>query len=99
MSDGSITIPKEVHERALLNLGKEYEQTFGFDPLSEGAKETKRLIGKETYERNLLFWKTRLPTVGASSPPPDMETIARHAICSNAISNMERELKKYKGGK
>ena len=86
MSDGSITIPKEVHERALLNLGKEYEQTFGFDPLSEGAKETKRLIGKETYERNLLFWKTRLPTVGASSPSP------RHGDDREARDLLERDL-------
>lgn len=95
---GAITIPKEVHERVLLELGREYEETFGFDPLSEEAKGTKRLIGKKTYERNLLFWKTRLPSISASSPP-DMDTVARHAICTNAISNTERELKKYGKGR
>lgn len=82
--DGSITIPKEMHAEMIEDFRLRYEQEFG--PMDQNrAYSRTELIQK--YARDLEFWRKHQPEIDVERQPT-LHTLCRHAITTNAISNM-----------
>ena len=80
-----VTIPKEMHDRMVAKLRLQYEQEFGDADLVV-TYSRQELIDK--YVRDYVFWSVRTPTVDPSQV--SMSIICAHAICTNAIKQMEK---------
>lgn len=91
----AITIDKETHVRNLKNLRNEYVRDFGYDAVMNtqtNAKKYSRQEYIETYAKNIHFWESRIPDIEIDRGM-NMDLIAKHAICTNAVQNLTKELK------
>lgn len=76
-------------QKSLKNL---YIQYFGED----SVEDIERIFSKDElvlkYAKNIKFWRDHLPNT-----TPDMTgfSIAKHAICTNAIQNLFEKVKEY----
>ena len=92
----AITIGKELHHQAVKELRNEYVHEFGFDSvmnISENVKKFTRTEYASTYAKNILFWKTRIPNIDPDNGI-DMKLVAKHAVCTNAVQNLMRQVEK-----
>lgn len=80
-----LTIPKPVYEEALRQLQKAYAGEF-----DESATQCyiSRQHFMDAYKARHDFWDRHLPEIDIQKGPPTIETIAVHAICSNAKTNI-----------
>ena len=87
-----VEISQKSIELAQKSLKHMYLNKFGEDSLSDSQQS----FGKDElilrYSSNLRFWSDNLPDVR-----PDMNqfTLAKHAICSNAIERLWEKADEY----
>jgi hypothetical protein len=80
-----VTIPKPVYETALMQLQEAYNGEFD----ESGAQcYATRQDFVDAYKARHDFWDRHLPEIDIQKGPPTIETIAVHAICSNAKTNI-----------
>lgn len=87
-----VTISKENMRLAQKSLTNLYKLQFGKDSFSTSecmfSKDELILI----YAKNLNFWNSNLPE---TTPYMSGFVIAKHAICSNAIENLNKKVDFY----
>ena len=87
-----INIPREMHEKVVSDFKCEYEQTLG--TLTEDVRDYSReeLVAK--YAAAMAFWKKRIPAIDPEKRPT-IETICRHLVTTNAVSNLKKYLEQH----
>jgi hypothetical protein len=89
----AVHISSQNRSRAQKSLTRLYKARFGQDSLSTNQKMYTRSELVQRYADNLLFWKGQTPEI---LPGVNEFTIAKHAICSNAMEQLKQQAKKYK---
>ena len=86
----SVQIPRHVHEQEMEKLREEYTRRVG--PINGTIhSEVTREQFVQRYSHALAFWNDSLPDIDLTGViRPTMETIARHALCTNARLNILR---------
>ena len=90
-----VTVPKEVFDGEMEKLKGEYVSVFGEESVTGSSK---RGMTKEewmdVYSKNVSFWRDRLPSMDVGDPSSlTLPNVARHAICTNAISSLEAKMR------
>jgi hypothetical protein len=85
----SVTIPRELHERTVAQLRKEYTEEFG--PLDAERLFATQQAWCNHYAQVIRFWDARVPDI--QSATPSIEVICTHAITANALANMWRVIR------
>ena len=83
-----IAIDKKSRMRAMKSLTNKYKLKFGECHLNEDLSKNVRYTHREwilKYAENIEFWKSEVPDL-----VPNMRnfSIAKHAICTNAMSQL-----------
>ena len=88
----SILISNTDRIRASKSLKRLYIAEFGEDCMDKTVKSFTRdeLILK--YSNNLIFWKSKIPDI---TPNMSGFTKAKHAYCSNAITQLWKKVGEY----
>ena len=86
-----VTIPKEVYQQELEKLKAEYVMQFGQEAVSNEVQQFTRVQTIERYASAIRFWQKKTPEIYVGITTED---IARHAICSNSLSNMRISVQK-----
>lgn len=88
----SVTIPAAVHAKVVAQMRAEYEAEIG--PVDDAVRGYTRDELIATYRQARRFWSARVPTIDTSSPP-DMHTIGRHAVATNALHGIDARCRRY----
>lgn len=88
----NVHIPSKYRILATKSLKRKYKQTFGTDSLDNSVKQYSRDEIIVRYIKNLQFWTNELPEI---TPGVTKFTVAVHAICSNAISELWKKVEEY----
>jgi|MDSZ01.3.fsa_nt_gb hypothetical protein len=81
----AVHISNRDRQRALKSLKRLYLAQFGQDGLSDTVRQFSRAELVDVYQRNMRFWVDHTPEV---KPGLSQFTLAKHAICTNAIENL-----------
>ncbi len=84
-----VTIPKAIYETALGQLQEAYNKEF--DESAAQCYVTRQEF-VDAYKARHDFWDRHLPEIDIQKGPPTIETIAVHAICSNAKTNIVKHV-------
>jgi hypothetical protein len=82
-----VSIDKQSRVRAMKSLTNKYKQQFGEDVL-KSTIQTQNYSEREwimKYAENIKFWKDEVPDL---VPNMTQFSMAKHAICTNAISQL-----------
>ena len=60
--------------------------------LEENKKKFNRDEYILTYAKNINFWKSRIPEIDPDKGI-DMKEVTKHAICTNAVQNLNNKIK------
>ena len=91
----AVTIEKDVHEKCMISLKNEYVRTFGMESFQNTEKSYSREEYIQIYAKNIKFWKNKIPDIDVTNPTTITQTqLAKHAICTNAVKNLEAQIKK-----
>lgn len=87
-----IHIMNRDRQLATKSLKRLYVVHFGTEGLSDSKKSFSRNELIETYSKNILFWTNNTPEV---VPGMNGFTLAKHAICTNAVDNLWKAVQSY----
>ena len=82
------------HNRKLAakSLKKLYMIEFGEDCFKDEEKSFSRNEFVSTYHKNIRFWEKHTPEI---VPGINEFSLAKHAICSNAIEQLKKKLREF----
>ncbi len=93
MDDRSgLKIEAEIYQKMLNRLRDKYKEKFGENAFSDDVVALSREDYIEIYSKNLNFWKDNLPNLDNMSRVPPSAILATHAICTNAISALQKKM-------
>jgi hypothetical protein len=87
-----VHISKRDRQLATKSLRRLYLARFGQEGISDAVQGFTRPELVDVYRRNLQFWTDNTPEL---RPGVNSFTIAKHAICTNAVENLWKKIDEH----